>query len=54
MTNANNIVLDEDFDFHSFTKFGPNKENESSYLPRVIWNYLKKRCSCIVATSEDS
>ena len=51
--NANNFVLDEDHNFHSFIKLGPTIEYNFSYFLGVIWNYVKKSCSCTVATSED-
>ena len=53
MADANDFVLDEDCDFHSFTKLGPTIENNFSYLLGVIWNYVKKSYRCIVPTSEE-
>ena len=47
------FVPDKDCDFNSFSKLGSTIENNFSYLLRVIWNYVKKSCSCAVATSED-
>ena len=37
----------------SFTKLGPTIENNFSCSLGVIWNYVKKSYSCIIATSED-
>ena len=51
--DTNDFVLDEDFDFHSFTNLGPVIENNFSYWLGVIWNYVKKGYSCIKATNED-
>ena len=51
--DTNNFVFDEDCNFHSFAKMGPPIENNFSCLLGVIWNYVNKSYSCIVATSED-
>ena len=48
--DTTNFVLDEDCDFHSFTKFETTIGKRFSYLLGVIWNYVKKIYSCIVAT----
>ena len=47
--DTNNFVLDETV-IHSFTKFGTTIGKSFSYLLGVIWNYVKKIYSCIVAT----
>ena len=51
--DTDNFVLDEDCDFHSFTKMGPTIENNFSYLLGVIWHYVKKSYSYIKARSEN-
>ena len=53
-TDTNNFVFNEEYDFHSFTKFDPTIEINFSYFLGVIWNYVKKSYSSIVATKEDA
>ena len=48
--DTTNFVLDEDCDFHSFTKFETTIGKRFSYLLGVIGNYVQKIYSCIVAT----
>ena len=47
------LLLIEDCDFHSFTKLEPTIANNFLDLLGVIWNYVKRSCSCIVVTIED-